>query len=114
VTIHTSCNESWSDRVLVMSNHVEDRVGENKSSDQFVFSGIVKVQKLIICGDAIYFRLLANNNANNTVDDDSTKLNILNRLVSFLFEQDNIFLVILEQPNRLGVSQSEYFFGREV
>ena len=112
--VHASRDEPWGDCVFVMGDHVENGVGEDEPSDQFVFSGVIKVQKLVICGNAVYFRFLTNGNTNNTVDDNPTKRNILNRLVSFLLKQDYIFLIVLKKPYRLGISQSEYFFGRKV
>ena len=59
MAIHTSCNEPWGDGIFVVSDHVKNWVWENEPSDELVFSGVVKVKELVVCGDTVDFGFLA-------------------------------------------------------
>lgn len=114
VAVHASCNESRGDWILVMSDHVKDWVGENEPSDEFVFSRVIKVKELVICCDAIDFGLSTSLNWDDAIDDDTTESNIFHRFVGFLFEKNDIFLVVFKEADRLSVSERKYFFGRKI
>lgn len=114
VTVHASCNESRGDWIFVVSDHVKDWVGENEPSDEFVFSRVIKVKELVIGGDAIDFGLFTGLDWDDTIDDDTTESNIFHWFVGFLFEKNDIFLVVFKEADRLSVSERKYFFSRKI
>ena len=97
-----------------MSDHVENGIRQNESSDKLIFSRIIKVQKLIMGGNTINFRLLVGGNVDNTVDYHTAECDILHWFVGFLLKQYDIFLTVFKETDGLSVPEGENFFCREI
>lgn len=78
-----SCYHFWVDSILIVSNHMKDRIRKNKPTDELTFLRVIEVEKFVVCCKTKYFAAFDIWYVDDAVDDDSSKGNILNSFVSF-------------------------------
>lgn len=113
MAICASCNQFRIHRVFVVSEKVKDWIRKNESSDELIFSRIIKVEEFVISCDTKHFRVFRNGYVDNAVDNNPTKGNIFDSLISFLFQQEHILFIIFKQPNHLRISQRKHLFRNQ-
>lgn len=86
MSIHAPSDESRTWSAIIVSNHVENGVRENKPSDELILLRIVKVEELVVGGNAVNLASFWEGNVDNAVDDNASESNVFYGFVCFFFQ----------------------------
>lgn len=96
---------------VVPCHHVENRVWEDESADQFVLYGVIKIEELVIRRYAVN-PLGFDGDTDDMVDNNPTESDILDGFICLLLKQEYILLGALQYCNYVCIFEQEDLFCR--